>query len=252
MSGPNRYDQLTHENDPQVIQDVHRRLHNLIRIGTILEVDPKKGRCRVRVGALETTWLKWHAGRSGDDSNWNPPSPGEQVTLMSPSGRLENATVLPGLFSKNKDSPDNDENHRHYSGKDGSQTFHDVKNKVKQTSMPAKGSTTHFIGDNTSYAHLDGEHIFRVGDNAHVSFHKDHVYLHHTDSGIKVEQGKVTINCATLLLPQNTIKGGAASNDPKPENNTPKNQIPQSGGTSSTEQPGNMASGDGTAGSQTA
>lgn len=77
-----------------------RLLENLVRLGTIAEVNEPKARVRVKSGELLTTWLPWLAQRAGADREWNPPTVGEQVLLLSPSGQLAQGIVLTGLFSE--------------------------------------------------------------------------------------------------------------------------------------------------------
>jgi phage baseplate assembly protein V len=82
-----------------------RLLENLIRFGTIAEVDhgdPAQQlppRVRVQTGTLLTAWLPWLNPRAGADREWNPPTEGEQVILLSPSGQLANGVAICGLFS---------------------------------------------------------------------------------------------------------------------------------------------------------
>ncbi|WP_028696128.1 phage baseplate assembly protein V [Pseudomonas cremoricolorata] len=78
---------------------LHRLLENLIRLGTIAEVQHRPPRVTVSTGDLITTWLPWIAGRAGADQEWDPPTAGEQVLLLSPSGQLANGFVITGLFS---------------------------------------------------------------------------------------------------------------------------------------------------------
>lgn len=85
--------------------ELNRRIENLIRIGTIAEVDHAAHRVRVDSGELLTTWLKWRTGRAGATRTWSPPTIGEQVMILSPSGVLENGIVMPSIFSDAHDSP---------------------------------------------------------------------------------------------------------------------------------------------------
>lgn len=77
-----------------------RLIENLVRLGTIAEVDEPKARVRVKSGELLTAWLPWLALRAGADREWNPPTEGEQVVLLSPSGLLAQGIALTGLFSE--------------------------------------------------------------------------------------------------------------------------------------------------------
>ena len=76
-----------------------RLIENLIRLGTIAAVQMKPPRVQVKTGLLTTGWLPWIAPRAGADREWNPPTQGEQIILLSPSGQLGNGIVLTGLFS---------------------------------------------------------------------------------------------------------------------------------------------------------
>ncbi len=76
-----------------------RLLENLIRFGVIAEVQMVPPRVKVNTGKLTTTWLPWLALRAGADREWDPPTVGEQVILVSPSGQLANGVVITGLPS---------------------------------------------------------------------------------------------------------------------------------------------------------
>ena len=87
------------------IAELRRRLDNMIRSGTIAEVDhgdPAQGRqpcCRVKTGNITTGWLPFFTVRAGSTNEWNPVSVGEQCTILSPSGDLAQGQVLAGLYS---------------------------------------------------------------------------------------------------------------------------------------------------------
>lgn len=79
--------------------ELARRLENLIRIGTVEQVDSGAARVRVRIGETLTAWLPWVTTRAGTDTSWWAPSPGEQITLLSPSGDMSQAVAIPSLYS---------------------------------------------------------------------------------------------------------------------------------------------------------
>ena len=81
------------------LTEISRLVANLIRIGTILDVDHAAVRVRVRIGTLDSNWLSWLALRAGTTTTWNPPTVGEQCIVFAPSGELANAIVLVGLNS---------------------------------------------------------------------------------------------------------------------------------------------------------
>lgn len=87
------------------INEIYRQLNNLIRTGTVLEVNLQDGLCRVQTGELQTTWLNWLTSRAGRTRTWWAPSVDEQVLLLSIGGDLTTAFVLPGIYSDEHPAP---------------------------------------------------------------------------------------------------------------------------------------------------
>lgn len=87
------------------IADLIRRLENMIRYGTISEVQMAPPRVRVQSGGLTSTWRPWFALRAGESIEWDPPTIGEQCVLFSPSGEPATGVVLVGLFSDDHPAP---------------------------------------------------------------------------------------------------------------------------------------------------
>ncbi|BCR26624.1 phage baseplate assembly protein V [Aquipseudomonas alcaligenes] len=81
------------------IADLARLIENIVRLGTIAEVQMQPPRVKVSSGNITTTWLPWLNLRAGADREWDPPTIGEQVVLLSPSGNLTQGVALTGLFS---------------------------------------------------------------------------------------------------------------------------------------------------------
>ncbi len=81
------------------LAELARLIENLIRFGTVAEVQVKPPRVRVKSGDITTAWRPWLNLRAGADREWDPPTVGEQVVLFSPSGNLAQGVALTGLFS---------------------------------------------------------------------------------------------------------------------------------------------------------
>ncbi|WP_302141742.1 phage baseplate assembly protein V [Halomonas alkalicola] len=94
----------------QGVAELLRLIHNLIRLGTIAEVDHATARCRVQIGELTTARLPWLELRAGETRTWNPPTLGEQVLVLSPGGDLSAGVVLSGLYRQAHPAPSGDEN----------------------------------------------------------------------------------------------------------------------------------------------
>ena len=83
------------------VNDLGRRLANIIRIGTIFEIDFEEAKARVKIGDLETDFLPWVNSNSGANNSWNPQEMDEQVIILSPSGELNKGVILPSLYKNN-------------------------------------------------------------------------------------------------------------------------------------------------------
>lgn len=92
------------------VAELLRLINNLIRLGSIAEVDHAAVRVRVRIGELLTAWLPWLEARAGTTRTWSPPTVGEQVVVFSPGGDLAAAVVLTGLYQQAHPAPSNSPN----------------------------------------------------------------------------------------------------------------------------------------------
>ena len=81
------------------IADLARLLENIVRFGTVEAVQMQPPRVQVKSGNITTAWRPWLNLRAGADREWDPPTIGEQVVLLSPSGNLAQGVALTGLFS---------------------------------------------------------------------------------------------------------------------------------------------------------
>lgn len=87
------------------LSEILRLLQNLIRLGTVAEVEGAKA--RVQLGpTLTTEWLKCITPRAGSTRTWSAPTVGEQVVVLSPGGDLTRGTILPAVFSQAFDAPE--------------------------------------------------------------------------------------------------------------------------------------------------
>lgn len=91
MSEPNQTDQL-------------RRLDNVIRLGTIAEVDLATATARVNSGGITTDFLPWLTFRAGTSQTWSAPTIGEQCVVLSVSGEFTAGVILFGLYTQNAPS----------------------------------------------------------------------------------------------------------------------------------------------------
>jgi phage baseplate assembly protein V len=91
--------------------ELARLIENLIRIGTVADVrHSAPPAVRVAAGGITTDWLPWCEQRAGATRTWNPPTKGEQIVLLCPSGDPSNGIVLCAIPSTRADVPSNDPN----------------------------------------------------------------------------------------------------------------------------------------------
>jgi phage baseplate assembly protein V len=79
--------------------DIPDTVGDLIRFGTIAEVDLAAGRCVVDTGDVRSAAVRWIEPRAGATRSWSPPSIGEQVLLICPDGDIAGAVALRGIAS---------------------------------------------------------------------------------------------------------------------------------------------------------
>ena len=89
--------------------DNNRRIENLIRFGTIAEVDLSAAKAKVQSGGILTDFLPFLTLRTGSTVTWSPPTVGEQCVILAMSGELTTACVLVGMYTQNAPSNSADE-----------------------------------------------------------------------------------------------------------------------------------------------
>lgn len=145
------------------IADIERRLENIIRIAEISDVDlsdPQNPKCRCTVGEITTNWLSIGQTRMGKVKDWNPPSVGEQVVLVSPSGDLSQAVIIASLSSTANPATDTDPKKPKRTYPDGAVIEYDYEAHKLTASLPT-GATFELTSDGglkiTGDIDLDGK-----------------------------------------------------------------------------------------------
>lgn len=95
--------------------DLLRRLDNLVRLGTIAEVDLATATARVNSGGITTDFLPWLTFRAGTSQTWSAPTVGEQCVVLSTSGEFTTGLILLGLYTRNAPGQSADEHLFHFS-----------------------------------------------------------------------------------------------------------------------------------------
>ncbi|NCC97285.1 MAG: phage baseplate assembly protein V [Synergistales bacterium] len=122
---------MRHPPNDWLVSDLGRRIANLIRIGTVVELDETAARVRVTCGAgdgkITTAWLPWVTSRAGPDRTWWALEPGEQVLILSPSGEMAQGVVAGSLYRDSYPPPASSKDVRRTEFEGGSFLEHDRK-----------------------------------------------------------------------------------------------------------------------------
>lgn len=120
------------------VAELLRLIENVIRLGSIAEVDHDAARVRVKSGPLLTAWVPWITARAGTTRDWNPPTVGEQCVLFSPGGDTANAFAMPSLFQMSAPPPSNDPGIISRLFPDGGLFEYDHENQVVRINLPGR------------------------------------------------------------------------------------------------------------------
>ena len=120
--------------------ETQRRQSNLLRIGTVAELDLAAARVRVESGDVLTDWLPWlvpHAGAGRVE--WSAPSLGEQVLVLCVEGDAEAGIVLRGLYSDAVPAPAAAASLHQVRFSDGAVVEYDTEYHALTASLPCGG-----------------------------------------------------------------------------------------------------------------
>lgn len=91
------------------VAEMERRMASMVRIATIIDVDPGRARAQVTFGGgTKSAWLHFSTGRAGGARIWSPPVAGEQVLVFSPGGDTGQGIIMGSLPSEQFQPPSAD------------------------------------------------------------------------------------------------------------------------------------------------
>ena len=88
--------------------ELERTRNQMLRIVTVLCIDPETARARVAIDGGESAMVPWLTTRAGPDVTWWAPARGEQVMLFAPDGEPSNGVILPGIYCDRYPAPRHD------------------------------------------------------------------------------------------------------------------------------------------------
>lgn len=76
------------------ITELQRRLKNMNRVGSVVEINESSTRIKVKFGENVTPFIKWFSACAGDVAEYRCPSVGEQAVLINVGGGDNSSTSL--------------------------------------------------------------------------------------------------------------------------------------------------------------
>ncbi len=120
--------------------ELQRLLANMIRVGTVAELDEAKARVKVKAAGLTTDWLPWGTGRAGSTRTVSMPSVGEQVMVFSPYGDTAQGVVGFSLYQDAHPSPSNTKDKETTIYPDGSTVEYDSASNTLTVTVAGSGN----------------------------------------------------------------------------------------------------------------
>ncbi len=125
----------------QRIEELERRVGQMVVRGKIKEVDPSKALAKVEYGeGLATGWLPWKPIRTGKAIVWWVPEVGEGVTVIS-EGDLVLGEIYPGSYHNEFKAPSDDPDLFLVQFGDGAEISYQRKEHALKAILPDSGTT---------------------------------------------------------------------------------------------------------------
>lgn len=130
------------------VAELERRHLSLLRHGTVEEVDPEKALVRLRIGGSDdkpflSPWLPY-AQIAGAMKVHSPPSQGQQMTMIAPTGDFRQSIAMPMTWSNQNEAPSKN-------GDEHVLTFGDVRIEIKGSEVHVTVPTLKFTCDGSTF-----------------------------------------------------------------------------------------------------
>lgn len=189
------------------IGELERRLGNLLRPGTIKEVDYANARVRVQTGGNVTAWLPWMTTRAGGNREWNAPEVGEQVLLLSPHGELAQGYVLPSIYQDAHPANGDRATVRRIDYADGAYTEYDRGSHTLTANLAEDGRAIIVTGDNTTEQTKDRT-LLKLGDSASIEMTASAIKLTIGGTTLEIGAGGITANQTITVTGGDVVADG--------------------------------------------
>jgi phage baseplate assembly protein V len=170
--------------------EIERLLANLIRVGTVLELDEANARVKMKVGGLTTDWLPWGETRAGETRTWSAPRPGEQRLVFAPYGDTSQAIVGPAIYQDDHPAP--------------------ATSKDKETTVFPDGTTFEYDSTSNTYTQTvagSGNWVFNL---KHATINAENDATVNTETATVNASTKVELATPLVHCTQNLVVDGTA------------------------------------------
>ena len=178
--------------------ELHRRLENLIRFGTIKTIHPAKPftTVTVTIGEITTAKIRFLTLRAGKTKTWDPPTVGEEVMVISPSGVLEMGVAIAGFNNAENPAPSDNLDQTIRVFEDGCILTYNVSSHHLSAILPPSGTVE-----------LTANGGVTVNANGGVTVNANDGLTINAVSGGTTHNGNLTINGSSVTTGNSTVQG---------------------------------------------
>lgn len=144
--------------------EIQRLISNIVRIGTVVEIDYETSRARLQCGDNLTNWLSWAEKNGAATSSWAPPEMGELWLIVSAGGDLSQGVMTARLQTDENQPPSRtpDETRTRYP--DGTETSYNHVTHTMEINVP-EGGTVNVIAEKINLGETADLQPSTLGDN---------------------------------------------------------------------------------------
>ena len=162
--------------------ELHRRLENLIR--------------SVTIGEITTAKIRFLTLRAGKTKTWDPPTVGEEVMVISPSGVLEMGVAIAGFNNAENPAPSDNLDQTIRVFEDGCILTYNVSSHHLSAILPPSGTVE-----------LTANGGVTVNANGGVTVNANDGLTINAVSGGTTHNGNLTINGSSVTTGNSTVQG---------------------------------------------
>ena len=200
------------------VAELQRQFFNLVKIGTVEEVDYNKSTAKVRFGNVVTDYLPWLTTRAGWNRTYNSLDEGEQVLVLTPPGGAI-GVIIGAIYCDTHPAPKDRGAHIQKTiYEDGSTITYDRKASVLTADIKGdvvvKTTKSITATAGTTISAIAEEDISATSTGGNISVDASGAVSIKAGSNVNIEAPTIELNGTTFIngtMTQNGGTGGSAS-----------------------------------------